>query len=72
MPRRRLVLPSGGGEGPTSGTSDGTVGWADGVFDSGNIAPGDRFSITFAEPGEFDYHCTPHPWMRGRIIVESA
>lgn len=28
------------------------------------------FSITFNEAGTFDYHCTPHPFMRGKVIVE--
>ena len=54
----------------TSGTSDGSVAQPDGVFDSGDIARGERFSITFAEAGEFTYYCAPHPWMRGRVIVE--
>jgi plastocyanin len=56
----------------TSGTSDGTVGQPDGIFDSGNIARGERFSITFGEPGEFEYYCAPHPWMKGRVIVEAT
>lgn len=28
------------------------------------------YSITFTEAGEFDYFCTPHPFMRGKVIVE--
>ena len=28
------------------------------------------FSITFDEAGTFDYFCTPHPFMRGKVIVE--
>jgi len=46
-----------------------TVTAADGSFDSGMIAPGDTFSFTFDKPGDFDYACTPHPWMKGRISV---
>ena len=53
----------------TSGTSTGTVGSPDGTFDSGEILPGDTFSLTFDEPATFDYFCVPHPWMRGQIIV---
>lgn len=22
-----------------------------------------------AEPGEYEYFCSPHPWMRAKIIV---
>jgi len=54
----------------TSGESDGTVGTPDGLFDSGNMKNGDTFSFTFAEPGTYEYHCTPHPWMMGTVIVE--
>lgn len=53
----------------TSGRSDGTVGTPDGLFDSGNIERPNTFSVTFAEPGEYDYYCIPHPWMKGRVIV---
>jgi nitrite reductase (NO-forming) len=53
----------------TSGTSDGTVGSPDGTFDSGEIQPGESFSLTFDEAGTFDYFCTPHPWMQGQVEV---
>ncbi len=46
-----------------------TVTAADGSFDSGNLATGETFSHTFDAPGDFDYFCTPHPWMRARISV---
>jgi len=26
----------------------------------------------FTEPQEVHYHCTPHPWMTGSIIVEKS
>jgi plastocyanin len=55
----------------TSGSSNGTVGTPDGTFDSGEIQPGATFSFTFEEAGEFEYHCTPHPWMQGKIVVGS-
>ena len=54
----------------TSGESDGTKGTPDGRFDSGFLLQGDTFAYTFEEPGVFDYYCTPHPWMRGQVIVE--
>jgi plastocyanin len=34
------------------------------------LAPGDRFTQTFTTPGEFPYHCEPHPFMTARVIVE--
>ena len=34
------------------------------------LAPGDGFTQTFAVVGTFDYHCVPHPFMTGRVIVE--
>jgi len=46
-----------------------TVTAPDGSFDSGNIMPGETWSHTFTERGEFNYSCTPHPWMRGRVVV---
>jgi plastocyanin len=42
---------------------------ADGSFDTGMVAPGATASVEFDTPGTFVYHCTPHPWMTGYIIV---
>lgn len=58
----------------TSGRSDGSVGTPDGLFDSGSIERPNTFrpntfTVTFSEPGEYDYYCVPHPWMKGRVIV---
>lgn len=47
-----------------------TVTSVDGLFDSGFINDGDTWSYTFEDPGEFEYLCTPHPWMRAKIVVE--
>jgi nitrite reductase (NO-forming) len=46
-----------------------TVTAADESFDSGFLAPGESWSHTFTEPGEFEYLCTPHPWMRAEVVV---
>lgn len=46
-----------------------TVTATDESFDSGFLAPGESWSHTFTEPGEFEYLCTPHPWMRAKVIV---
>ena len=39
-------------------------------WSSGNIAPGGRFTFTFASPGRFTYHCQIHPNMIGTINVQ--
>jgi plastocyanin len=44
-------------------TSDGS-GW-----NSGNIAPGGQFSMTFPNAGTFPYHCAIHPGMVGTVTV---
>jgi plastocyanin len=46
-----------------------TVTANDGSFDSGNLDPSEGFSWFFDQPGTFQYTCTLHPWMTGRIIV---
>ena len=40
------------------------------LFDSGHLDPEQKFSYTFDEKGTFDYFCTLHPWMKGKVIVE--
>lgn len=49
---------------PHTTTSD-APGW-----DSPELNPGQRFSHTFAAPGAFPYHCTPHSFMLGKVVVE--
>ncbi len=50
---------------------DGHTSTADGgEWESPLLAPGDAFTQTFASPGEFTYHCDPHPFMTGRVTVE--
>ncbi|MFH1150916.1 MAG: cupredoxin domain-containing protein [Actinomycetota bacterium] len=39
-------------------------------FDSGEIQPGMEFIRTFTKPGTYDYHCTIHPTMTGKTIVQ--
>lgn len=34
------------------------------------LAAGDGFTQTFTAVGTFDYHCEPHPFMTGRVVVE--
>jgi plastocyanin len=46
-----------------------TVTAEDGSFDSGAIESGERRGVLFSHPGSFPYHCTPHPFMRGEVVV---
>jgi plastocyanin len=34
------------------------------------LAPGDAFTQTFTVGGEFSYHCEPHAFMTGRVVVQ--
>lgn len=45
-----------------------------GSFDSGNLSPGQTFSLTFNVPGTYDYHCTYHQslGMVGSIVVQGS
>lgn len=42
---------------------------AEGAWDSGLLEPGAAFERTFGEPGRHDYLCTPHPFMKGVVVV---
>ena len=46
-----------------------TVTADDKSWDSGAIEPGQTWSHTFTQPGEFAFHCTPHPFMKGVLVV---
>ncbi|MBI4080894.1 MAG: cupredoxin family copper-binding protein [Candidatus Levybacteria bacterium] len=41
----------------------------DGTFDTGLITKGESGSVTFDTVGTFSYHCTPHPNMKGTVVV---
>ena len=40
------------------------------LFDSGHLDPLEPYTLDFDETGTFDYFCTLHPWMKGKVIVE--
>jgi len=39
---------------------------------SGVVMPGESYEFLFTEPQEIHYHCEPHPWMTGSIVVEKS
>ncbi len=39
------------------------------IFESPILQHMQSFSYTFNEPGEYVYHCDPHPYMEGIVIV---
>ncbi len=38
-------------------------------FDSGFIQAGAQWQHTFEQPGQYNYYCTLHPWMKGIVLV---
>ena len=40
-----------------------------GSFASAYMRPEQSWSYTFTKPGTYNYHCFPHPWMKGTIVV---
>ncbi|NIR44562.1 MAG: cupredoxin family copper-binding protein [Gemmatimonadetes bacterium] len=42
----------------------------EGEWASPLLGPGESFTQRFDEAGTYTYHCTPHPFMRGVVIVE--
>jgi plastocyanin len=53
-----------------------TVTADDGSFDSGSLADGDTYAVTFNAPGTYGYYCVPHgapgSGMWGRIVVTDS
>ena len=49
-----------------------TVTSDDGKFpSSGDLNKADAYQYQFNTPGSYDYHCSPHPFMKGKINVEA-
>jgi plastocyanin len=46
-----------------------TVTADNGLFDSGRLDPGASYSVWFDGSGTVAYHCTPHPYMTGSLVV---
>lgn len=41
-----------------------------GAFDTGKIKPGKSVTVRFTQEGTFAYHCTIHPFMKGKVVVD--
>lgn len=41
-----------------------------GSFTTGKIKPGKSVVVRFTQRGTFPYHCTIHPFMHGKIVVQ--
>jgi plastocyanin len=52
------------------GTKAHTVVGNDKLFDSGLVNVNGQFSYTYTIPGNYPYHCAPHPKMVGMIVVK--
>jgi len=49
-----------------------TVVAGDKSFKSKVLDTDERFSFTFTRPGEYDYFCSLHPHMVGKVIVKAG
>lgn len=47
-----------------------TVTARDGAFDSGSIGASSSWAYVTTQPGTYEYVCTLHPTMQGRLIVQ--
>jgi plastocyanin len=45
---------------------------ADKLFRSVSLDTGERYTRTFAAGGEFNYYCSFHPHMTGRVVVRQS
>jgi amicyanin len=47
-----------------------TITFESGATSSDALAQGATFVVRFDTPGRFVYHCTPHPFMKGVVVVK--
>ena len=40
------------------------------IFEEDNLRPGASYQLRFTYAGTFDYFCSVHPWMTGRVIAQ--
>jgi len=68
-PATRKIAPGTWVTWSNNGQDAHTVTALDGSFDSGNLDPSEGFSWLFDQPGTFEYVCSLHTWMTGKIVV---
>jgi plastocyanin len=68
-PKRIEIAPAGTVTWTNNDQLVHTITADDGSWDSGPIEPGQSWSHTFAQPGEYAFHCTPHPFMKALVVV---
>ena len=39
---------------------------------TGVLKPGTKYEFLFTEEAEIEYHCEPHPWMTGKLVITKA
>ena len=39
---------------------------------TGVVKPGTKYEFLFTEEAEIKYHCEPHPWMTGKLVITKA
>ena len=44
----------------------------DGSFDTGILEKGESGSATFTQAGTINYICSPHPYMKGKVVVQGT
>ena len=69
---RPTPLTVGAGTRVVFSNDDGTAHTATqngGGFDTGRIKPGKAAAVTFKRPGTYLFHCSIHPFMKGKIVV---
>ena len=43
---------------------------SEGFFSSKTLTKGGQFTYEFDQPGEYEYYCSIHPSMKGKVIVK--
>jgi len=66
-----LTVKSGDGIAVTNDDSTAHTATADDgkAFDTGALDPGATQTITLDKPGTYPFHCSIHPFMKGKIVV---
>jgi plastocyanin len=67
-----ITVQAGQGVTFTNTGSQAHTATAAGAFDTGLIAIGASATVSVDTPGTYAYQCTPHPWMKGTLIVSAA